>query len=58
MKLMCFVRGIINSIKTGYIVSGHDYKEIYNNKDLQILECEACGHISVASWRKHDKNNI
>ena len=55
---MCFVRGIINSIKTGYIVSGHDYKEIYNNKDLQILECEACGHISIASWRKHDKNDI
>lgn len=53
MKIICFIKGIIDSIKTGHIVSGHDYQEIYNNKDLQILECDTCGHISIARWREN-----
>ena len=47
MKLWCLIKGIFRSIINLNIISGHDYQEIYNNKDIQILECINCGNISV-----------
>lgn len=47
MKLICLLRGVLNSLKTGLIVSGHDYQEIYDNKDIQVLKCITCNHISI-----------
>lgn len=47
MKLICFLKGIWRSLITFNIISGHNYKEIYDNKDIQVLECEVCGHFSV-----------
>lgn len=47
MNIICFIKGIWRSLITFNIVSGHDYIEIYDNKDIQILECEKCNHISV-----------
>lgn len=47
MKLICFLKGIWHSILTFKIVSGHDYQEIYDNKDIQVLKCINCNHISI-----------
>lgn len=47
MSIICFVKGIFRSIINCNIIDGHNYIEIYDNKDIQILECELCGHISV-----------
>ena len=47
MKIICYLIGIIDSLKTMKIVSGHNYIEKYKNKDVQILECDRCGHVSV-----------
>ena len=55
MKLICFLKGIWYSIINMQLVSGHNYKEIYNSKDIQILECELCSHISLGF--KGDKEN-
>lgn len=46
-KIICFLKGIWHSILTLKIVSGHDYQEIYNNKDIQVLKCINCNHISI-----------
>ena len=51
-RIICFLKTIWRSITTlqifnGVIVDGHNYREIYDNKDLQILECQLCGHISL-----------
>lgn len=50
MKIICFIKGIIRSLKCFNIVSGHDYKEIYDNKDLQVLQCINCKHISTSFY--------
>lgn len=47
MKIICFIKGIFRSLMTLQIVSGCDFVEKYNNKDIQILECEVCGNVSV-----------
>ena len=47
MKLICFIKGIFRSIVNFNIISGHDYQEIYDNKDIQVLKCETCGNISL-----------
>lgn len=47
LKIICLIKGIYRSLMTFKIVSGHDYQEIYDNKDIQILKCENCSHISV-----------
>lgn len=47
MKIICFIKGIFRSIKHLLIISGHDYIEIYDNEDIQVLKCELCNHISV-----------
>ena len=54
MKIICFLKGIIRSILFFNIISGHDYVEIYDNKDIQILKCELCGHISYG-FKGEDK---
>ena len=46
-KIICFIKGIYNSIKYLSIISGHEYIEIYDNKDIQVLKCELCNHISI-----------
>lgn len=47
MIIICFVKSIIRSLINLSIISGHDFIEIYNNKDIQVLKCEKCNHISV-----------
>ena len=47
MQLLCFIKGIIQSIIHLQIISGHEYQEIYSNKDVQILKCTSCNHLSV-----------
>lgn len=47
MKLICFIKGIFRSIIYFNVISGHDYQEIYDNKDIQVLKCINCSHISV-----------
>ena len=51
MRIICFFKGILDSLLTFRIVSGHNYQEIYDNKDIQILECETCGNISLG-WKR------
>ena len=53
LKVICFIKGIYRSLLTFNIVSGHDYQEIYDNEDIQVLKCENCNHISVA-FKKAD----
>lgn len=48
MNIICFIRGIFRSIVNFNIISGHNYIEKYDNKDIQVLECETCGYVSVA----------
>lgn len=47
MQLLCFIKGIIQSIIHFQTISGHEYQEIYNNEDIQILKCINCNHLSV-----------
>jgi len=47
MKIICFIKGIFRSIVNFNIISGHNYQEIYDNKDIQVLKCETCENISV-----------
>lgn len=47
MTIICFLKGIWNSILSMQKVSGHNYIEVYDNNDIQVLECELCGHISL-----------
>lgn len=47
MKIICFIKGIFRSLCFLHIVSGCDFVEKYDNKDVQILECEVCGNVSV-----------
>lgn len=55
MIILCFLRSIWRSIISLCIVSGHNYCEMYSNKDIQILMCEDCHHISVG-WNGSDDN--
>lgn len=57
MKLICFIKGIFRSIINLNIISGHDYIEIYDNKDIQVLQCKLCGHISVGFKVKKVEGN-
>ena len=57
MRIICFIKGILRSLITFSIVSGCDYVEIYDNKDIQVLECETCGNISVG-FKGSDNNAI
>lgn len=51
MKIICLLKGFWYSIINLLPISGHEYIEIYDNKDIQILQCEVCNHIS-ASFKK------
>lgn len=52
MKVICFIKGIWYSITNFNIISGHNYQEIYDNKDVSILRCKTCNHISVGFKEK------
>lgn len=41
-KIICFIKGIWRSITTLQSVSGCDYELIYENKDIQLLQCKVC----------------
>ena len=56
-RFICYIKGIIRSILTFNIVSGHDYQEIYDNKDIQVLKCINCNHISLG-FKGSDKEWI
>ena len=47
MKIICFFKGIFRTFKTFLLTSGHDYIDVYRNKDIHILKCRLCGHVSV-----------
>jgi len=47
MKILCLLKGIVDSLMSFQIISGHDFIEIYDNKDVQILKCDRCNEISV-----------
>ena len=59
MRIICFIKTCWHSfsslLRTGNAtpIMGHSYieKEVHNNVNCQILECEDCGHISV-SWSR------
>lgn len=51
MRLICFLKGIFRSIINFNVISGHDYVEIYDNKDIQVLEYELCNNISIGFKR-------
>ena len=44
MKIICFIKGIFRSIINFNVISGHDYQEIYDNKDIQVLKCVNCDY--------------
>ena len=52
--MLCFIKGIFRSIINFNVISGHDYVEIYDNKDIQVLECELCNHISIGFKNKEE----
>ena len=47
MRIICFIKGIWRSIINFNIISGHDYKEMYDNKDIQVLQCKLCKKLSL-----------
>ena len=47
MKILCLLKGMLESLMSFQIISGHDFVEIYDNKDVQILKCDKCNEISV-----------
>ena len=47
MRILCFLRGIGYSLIFLNLVDGHEYEEIYNNEEIQVLKCKTCGHLSV-----------
>jgi hypothetical protein len=47
MRIICFLKGILESLVHFNIISGHEYQEIYDNKDIQVLKCTRCNHISL-----------
>ena len=54
--MYCKLIGILTTLKllikgTNAIVSGHRYLQTYENDDLELLECQECGHVSVG-WLK------
>ena len=51
MKLICIIKGIFRSIINFNLISGHDYIEIYDNKDIQVLKCELYNNISIGFKR-------
>lgn len=53
-NIICFLKGIWYSLICFEIVSGHDYQEIYDNKDIQVLKCINCNHISIGFKRGED----
>lgn len=55
MSIICFFKSIWYSIINMQLVSGHNYIELYDNKDIQVLQCELCNHISLGF--KGDKEN-
>ena len=46
-RIICFIKGICKSATHLSVISGHDYVEKYNDKHVQILECELCKHTSI-----------
>ena len=53
MKIICFIKGIFRSLINLQNISGHDFVEIYDNKDIQILKCEKCNELSIG-FKKED----
>jgi hypothetical protein len=53
MKIICWLKTIWYTLKHGVGFSGHSYLLMYENKDVQILQCEKCGNISFA-WLNHE----
>jgi len=50
---MCILKFIYRSATVGAWVSGHDYVTSKDKtpKNVHVLECEKCGHVSVVwSW--------
>jgi len=50
MRIWCWIKTIWLSMTHLMIISGHNYVEIYNNKDISVLQCEDCNYISVGFY--------
>jgi len=50
-RLDCKLYGIIMSLRYLQPISGHDFEEVYDNSDLQVLRCVYCGEESIG-WKK------
>ena len=46
-RLDCIIKGWFRSLKCWAIVDGCTYREVYKNKDLQVLRCEHCDREDV-----------
>ena len=52
-RLDCFLYGLWLSLRHLSPVSGHEFIEVYNNRDLQVLRCELCGKESNG-WKREE----
>lgn len=51
-RMFCFLGSVISMISSfvfgGYRVSGHDYRLIYENDQIEVCKCEICGKDSIS----------
>lgn len=53
MRIICLIKTIWRTLQRPAFwldfiyISGHDYKETFNDGKTQIVECEICGHKSI-----------
>lgn len=52
LKLDCFLRGLWRSIRYLSIIDGHNFVQVYENEDVEILRCDHCGYESVAYFNE------
>ena len=51
MKLVCWLAGLLASLRTLALVSGCDYREVEcRDPNLGIVRCQRCGRCEV-TWR-------
>lgn len=56
-RWQCWVKGIYRSLWTlPYLTSGHLFVEKYDNREISVCECEACGYVSIAYYKQYLEN--
>lgn len=53
MNPICIIRAVWRTLISGQFVSGHDFKTASEKTppNVHVLECQTCGHVSVA-WSR------